>query len=582
LETNGNGYSHGRAPDYGDRRLMLTNPDHLPPHNIECEQAVLGSILYDNEVLPVIMEHLQAEDFYRDAHQVIYRAILDIYERGDPELIDVVALHAELERMGQWEQVGATEYMRDIVESVPHAANGPYYAGVVKEKATNRQLIEMATQAIRDGYSNQLTAGQLWDQLDAKLSRIKHSGSVDPTEDELSVYPLPAPMEPAAFHGVAGEIVRIIAPETEACPESILVQLVAMMGCAFGPRPHFRIFGTVHRCNLDVCLVSETGQGRKGTAFDAVNWLLKQAYPGWDRPRRGLVSGEGLIEKADKQRGPLLVLETEFGGTLGIMGRQGNSLCAVFKQAWDGPYLDVTTKNHSISCDNAYVTLVAHMTYNDVATKLSSDDIQSGLINRMLISHSYSSRKLPRGGSEKAARQALDPLVKPIIDAIDFAQKWDDSVPYFRDPEAEAMWEPLYTGPLTSVRAGLYGAATVRRPVLIMRMAMIYAILDQEKYIGPAHLKAALAIWEYCDRTAAHIWGKPQTEGNLGKLLAFMETANVGLTRKEINRRAFGSHLPTPELERLLNQAQASGQLVYRLMKTKGRDRHEWVHRAKS
>ena len=99
---------------------------------------------------------LRAEDFYRDAHQVIYASISELYDRG--KAIDAVTLAEELKKRGQFDAVGGHEIIAEIVESVPTAANAKYYANIVKEKSTNRQLIDSATEIFSDGYSNQFTA----------------------------------------------------------------------------------------------------------------------------------------------------------------------------------------------------------------------------------------------------------------------------------------------------------------------------------------------------------------------------------------------------------------------------------------
>ena len=142
----------------------------LPPCNLEAERSVLGSILLENDVLHDVVPFLRASDFYRDAHQVIYAAIRDLYDKGKG--IDAVTLAEELKQRDQFEQVGGHDILTEIVESVPHAANGRYYAAIVKEKATNRQLIESAMEIIRDGYSNQFTAQELLESAERKVFQI--------------------------------------------------------------------------------------------------------------------------------------------------------------------------------------------------------------------------------------------------------------------------------------------------------------------------------------------------------------------------------------------------------------------------
>ena len=113
-----------------------------------------------------IVVFLRPEDFYRDAHQIIYAAIRELYDKNKG--IDAVTLAEELKLRGQFEQVGGDDTLTEIVTSVPHAANGKYYAEIVKQKATNRQLIESATEIIRDGYSNQFTAQELLESARAQ------------------------------------------------------------------------------------------------------------------------------------------------------------------------------------------------------------------------------------------------------------------------------------------------------------------------------------------------------------------------------------------------------------------------------
>jgi replicative DNA helicase len=150
---------------------MTGSGDRLPPQNLEAERSTLGSILLNNEPLHDIVMFLRAEDFYRDAHQVIYASIRDLYERG--KAVDAVTLAEELKRRGQFDAVGGHEILTEIVESVPTAANAKYYANIVKEKSTNRQLIESATEILSDGYSNQFTSHELLEAAERKIFSIR-------------------------------------------------------------------------------------------------------------------------------------------------------------------------------------------------------------------------------------------------------------------------------------------------------------------------------------------------------------------------------------------------------------------------
>jgi replicative DNA helicase len=144
--------------------------DHLPPQNLEAERSVLGGILLDNEVLHEIAQFLTPEDFYRDAHQLIYRAINELYSLG--KAVDAVTLADELIRRDQFKQIGGDEILLEIANSVPHAANAKFHAEIVRQKSIMRQLIQSSTEIIREGYSNLYTAQQLLESAEQKIFTI--------------------------------------------------------------------------------------------------------------------------------------------------------------------------------------------------------------------------------------------------------------------------------------------------------------------------------------------------------------------------------------------------------------------------
>jgi replicative DNA helicase len=167
-QGNGNGQGPGRPPRGASPPAALA--DRLPPQNLEAEQGVLGSILQENDVLHDVVPLLTVEDFYRDAHQVIYRAVRDLYDLG--KAVDGITLADELARRDQLQAVGGVEALAEIQNSVPHAANARYYAEIVRQKSIARQLIESANEILREGYSNTFTAEQLLESAERKVFNI--------------------------------------------------------------------------------------------------------------------------------------------------------------------------------------------------------------------------------------------------------------------------------------------------------------------------------------------------------------------------------------------------------------------------
>ncbi|MGO9599025.1 MAG: replicative DNA helicase [Isosphaeraceae bacterium] len=164
---NGSGSGTGNPPQ---ARASSALGDHLPPQNLEAERWLLGGILLDNDVLHEVAQFLTADDFYRDAHQIIYRAISDLYSLG--KAVDAVTLADELTRRDQYKQIGGDELLLEITNSVPHAANAKYHAEIVRQKSIGRQLIQSATEIIRDGYSNLYTAQQLLEAAEQRIFTI--------------------------------------------------------------------------------------------------------------------------------------------------------------------------------------------------------------------------------------------------------------------------------------------------------------------------------------------------------------------------------------------------------------------------
>ena len=128
---------HGMDPVY----------KNLPPQNIEAEQALISSILIDNETIADIAEILAAEDFYKPAHQKIFRATLGLHKSNDP--VDLVTLTNRLRDSGELNDVGGSVYLADIVDTAPLAVNARHYAEIVHNKATLRQLLSHGNDIVR-------------------------------------------------------------------------------------------------------------------------------------------------------------------------------------------------------------------------------------------------------------------------------------------------------------------------------------------------------------------------------------------------------------------------------------------------
>ncbi len=152
-------------------RLSWT--DRIPPHDLEAEMSLLGSLLLDREaigyVVPVIPRHHSAR-FYQPEHRLIYEAVLDLYDKGSA--IDVVILRDELTRRAVLDKVGGVDYLVQLVQSVPSSANAEYYAGIVRDKALLRDLISASGEIIDEAYSARQDVPEILDRAEQKFFSV--------------------------------------------------------------------------------------------------------------------------------------------------------------------------------------------------------------------------------------------------------------------------------------------------------------------------------------------------------------------------------------------------------------------------
>ena len=158
----------------------------VPPHDIEAEQAVLGSMLTDKDAVIAAMEVLKPESFYRDDDKAIYEAMQNLYSRAEP--IDLITLKNELETMSKLEQVGGLEYLANLPEKAPTSANVQKYISIVEEKSMLRGLIKTANELIELGYSQTEDVEDIMDHAEKKIFDImqnKNQKGYTPIKDVL-------------------------------------------------------------------------------------------------------------------------------------------------------------------------------------------------------------------------------------------------------------------------------------------------------------------------------------------------------------------------------------------------------------
>ena len=351
----------------------------------------------------------------------------------------------------------------------------------------------------------------------------------EPTLPALSREWWPA-LNEAAYHGLAGEVIRLFRPHTESDPVALLVSFLSEVGATLNRGPHLILDGTFHPLLFWPVLVGRSSKSRKGTASKRIEQLLQLADASWTRGecKGTLSSGEGLAfavrdpqykEESIKEKGRptgetvsvlvdqgvedkrLFLVQSEFGAVLRVMARDDNSLSDVLRDAWDGQDLAPMTKANRIRATAPHIGIVGHVTKDELLRNLNNTEASNGFGNRFVWVNIQRSQELPFPSTPDP--EALDRLARKIAAAIRKGRTLGQLK--LTDATCEA-WRAIYHD-LSADRPGLAGALLGRAEAQVMRLAGLYALLDGTSAVDTAHLKAALAIWEYAESSTKQISG---------------------------------------------------------------------------
>jgi len=407
----------------------------------------------------------------------------------------------------------------------------------------------------------------------------------------------PDPLAPAALHGPAGDFVRIVAPHTEADPAALLLSFLVVFGNIIGHHAYFLAEADRHFSNLFAVIVGLTSKGRKGTSFGYIRDLFGQLDGSWaaDRIRPGLSSGEGLIwavrdpiikqrpivehnrvvdyqevqEDAGVADKRLVCVEGEFAGVLRVLEREGNTLSALIRCAWDTGSLSSMTKNSPARATDAHISMIGHITQNELLRYLSSTESGNGFGNRFLWVCSKRARILPEGGC--LPEGTLTSVSDCIWRAMQFARNAGE---LRRDEDARALWYQVYPE-LSEGKPGLLGSLTSRAEAQVMRLALIYALLDCSPLIRLAHLQAGLAVWHYCAESTCYIFGDSLGNPLADDLLRLLRQTPDGMTRTEINNH-FSRNRTAHEIDNAFRLLAEHGLVRCDMVATGGRPAERW------
>jgi hypothetical protein len=384
--------------------------------------------------------------------------------------------------------------------------------------------------------------------------------------------PLPGPPVPEeALHGLAGEIVKKLRPQTESHPMGLLLEFMCAFGNIIGPSAYYQVEDSKLYTNIFCVTVGQSSKARKGTGQNRINRIAEQLDQKWYRERRtsGLGSGEivislvrdpaeGLIK--DKKTGEikremidlgiedkrLLVCEGEFAGILAVANRADNVLSSVIRDAWDSKEIRNMAKSGSSVCLHPHISISANITREELLLQMREADRFNGFGNRFLWCHVERQALLPHGGEDI---EWNDEIVK-LFECVTFAQSRKR---VYMDRNARLMWERMYRE-LSTAAPGIVGAVTSRGEAQVCKLALIYSLLDKSEHIGVEHLKAAKACWNYCESSARQIFrggaSKEETQ-----LVQFLDGQSKTMTeiREQLYRRNRKATDIRQDLDRLIS-----------------------------
>jgi hypothetical protein len=393
------------------------------------------------------------------------------------------------------------------------------------------------------------------------------------------------PRDQAMWDCFLGGLAQAVEPSSEADPLAVMASLITFAGVWLGPGPHLRAGDDRHPLLIWPLIIGRTSAGRKGASWGTARRLMHAADPDFTgsggNVRSGLTSGEGLAQlfainddpendqdgagEPENRKGPgagrlppttgglppgdvrLLVFEPEWAAVMARMRREGSSLSAMLRAAWEGG--DLSTMNvQARHAPESHVGLLAHITPKEFAAKVSAADMAGGTYNRFLPLYVARSKFLPL--SSGAEPDLVTELGAALAHRL---TRGTHLGPIGFSPAGAQVWRRLYVefggdngedGPIEQFIS--------RTAPNCLRIAAIHAALDGTDHMHPVHLHAAAALVRYSIASARAVFGTDPALAALTDWIA--EAGPTGRTREEIRADYFHRHKPTAQIDELLNQ----------------------------
>jgi hypothetical protein len=292
-----------------------------------------------------------------------------------------------------------------------------------------------------------------------------------------------------------------------------------------------------------------TGEGLILEVRDPKLRLDKDGNPKRDKDKNLEFEDRGVEDKR------LLIVEPEFARVLKVGDREAATLSPILRDAWDRGELRTMTKNDPLHATGVHVSVIGHITDNELKTTLSSTNRANGFANRFLWVCVRRSKALALGGRELAPNVRMR-LVSRLRDAVEHAGRAREMK---FGTKAVGLWKKAYPQ-LSEGYLGMLGAATDRAEAQVRRLACLYALLDGKALVCEEHLRAALEVWRYCMDSARFLFGVTSGDPIADAILKELRRrGKAGMSRNEIRTELFQQNKSSEAIGHALAGLQKTG-----------------------
>ena len=434
------------------------------------------------------------------------------------------------------------------------------------------------------------------DVLPSLFGESSLDGNLAPNEEHSPLaFEFPT-MDKNKYYGIAAEVAKLATENSEADPMAVYISFLTASSALLGQNKYLQIGETKHYARLFVALVGASSRARKGTSFKPVERIIRKAEEVFNKRAKsplsslvfangGVSSAEGLIyqvrdesEKKDKNGEPeweavddkrLLVVEEEFANVLKVSQREGNTLSPLLRKAWDGADLAPMTKNNRLKASEPHINILAHITQYELKCMMSDSDIHNGLANRFIWASVRRTKKL--AFPEQMNSDGVYQLAIKLSDALGKAQQQKQ---VSLDKKAREFWAIQYTY-ISEDKSGIIGSSTSRSEAQVMRLSLLFCLLDGLDIISQCHIQAAIALVEFCNFSVEFIFSTPmdaEKGSDADKLLNALRQRQM--TQTEVSK-LFSGHKSRSELSLLLTDLQSLNKI--RQIKVEGSKKVIWA-----